>query len=86
MAEYLSQLCHTIAATVAVEIIVLGGGVMQTPGLIDAIQNAAEKLDRGYLPIRTRQRIVLPEIAQGSGVVGSLLLSELASRSDRQPR
>ncbi|NTZ43196.1 ROK family protein [Altererythrobacter sp. SALINAS58] len=86
IAEYLGQLCHTLAATVAVEIVVLGGGVMQTPGLIDATRNAADMLDQGYLPGRARQRIVMPQLVPGSGAVGSILLGQLALQAGHHPR
>ncbi|MEL7690569.1 ROK family protein [Citromicrobium bathyomarinum] len=78
VAGYLAQLCHTAFATVAVETIVLGGGVMQTPGLLDAVRERTFALGAEYLPGRSRQQIVAPKLGQDSGISGALQLAARA--------
>ena len=75
---YLAQLCHTIFAGMAIETIVLGGGVMQSPGLRDAIRDQAFALGAGYLPGHSRQRIVAPGLGDDAGICGALLLAQQA--------
>ncbi len=78
VAGYLAQLCHTAFAAVAVETLVLGGGVMQTPGLLDAVREKTIALGADYLPGRSQQRVVAPKLGQGSGICGALLLASQA--------
>lgn len=40
-AFYLAQLAATLYFTLGIELIVFGGGVLKTPGLIEALQEAA---------------------------------------------
>ena len=76
--EYLAQLCHTLFATCAVEIIVVGGGVLATPGLRERIALRAAALNASYLPGTGRQRIVAPALGGNSGLAGALLLADRA--------
>ena len=78
VAGYLAHLCHTTFSTVAVETIVLGGGVMQTPGLLDAVREKTFALGAEYLPGRSRQQIVAPKLGQDSGISGALQLAARA--------
>ena len=78
VAGYLAQLCHTAFATVAVETIVLGGGVMQAPGLLEAVRERTFALGAEYLPGRSRQQIVAPKLGQDSGISGALQLAARA--------
>lgn len=78
IAGYLAQLCQAIAAVTAVERVVLGGGVLKTPGLIDRIRLAADRIDGGYLPGRARRTIGLPRHGDEAGVRGALLLARQA--------
>ena len=78
VAGYLAQLCHTTFATAAVDTIVLGGGVLQTPGLLEAVREKTFALGAGYLPGRTRQQVLAPGLGQDSGICGALLLAARA--------
>ncbi|WP_370177640.1 ROK family protein [Alteriqipengyuania sp.] len=78
VAGYLAQLCHTTFATVAVDTIVLGGGVMQTPGLIERVRERTFAIGAEYLPGRSRQEVVAPGLGQDSGICGALILAERA--------
>jgi fructokinase len=75
VAYYLGQLCHTLFAATSVEVIVLGGGVMRTDGLLERVQQQADQLDRSYLPGQSKKRIVAPELGDNAGIVGALILS-----------
>lgn len=74
VADYLGQLCHSLFATTASEIVVLGGGVMKTPGLIERIRARCAELGAGYLPGGSRHRIELPGLGENSGICGAMLL------------
>ncbi|MFU7527624.1 ROK family protein [Qipengyuania sp. ASV99] len=78
VAFYLAQLCHTLFAMTAVPIIVLGGGVMQTDGLLGRVRQHASLLDRGYLPGSHCQRIETPKLGEDSGITGALILARNA--------
>lgn len=78
IADYLAQLCHNLFATTAVATIVLGGGVMQTPGLLARVAARAAELGAGYFPGRDRQQIVAPGLGGQSGIVGAMMLAQAA--------
>jgi len=79
IAYYLGQLCHSIFAMTAAEVIVLGGGVTKSPGLFDRICDMAAELDHQYLPGSERHRILPPVLSDNSGICGALMLaSELS--------
>lgn len=75
IADYLAQLCHTIFASCAVEVIVLSGGVAKTPSLIKRTRTKTEALGAGYLPGRERHRIERPGLGDDAGVAGALILA-----------
>lgn len=78
IADYLAQLCHTLIAATAVEIIVLGGGVMKTPGLINRVRDRTATLGNAYFPGTGRHRILPPALGDNSGIIGALLLAQAA--------
>ncbi len=78
VAGYLAQLCHNLFAMLAVEVIVLGGGVTNAPGLFGKIKELVGEIGASYLPGRERQSIVAPALGENSGVVGSLSLAHAA--------
>lgn len=75
IASYLAQLCNTIFAATAAETIVLGGGVLQTPGLLQRIRECAKELGGGYFPGSEQQSIVAPGLGQDAGLTGALILA-----------
>ena len=79
IADYLAQACHTLFAATALEEVVIGGGVAQTPGLIERIAARARELDAGYLPGGIRHRIIAPRLGTDSGITGAMLLAERAA-------
>lgn len=78
IADYIAQACHTLFAMVATERVVLGGGVMGTPGLLDRVRAKVLTLDAGYLPGRSRHIVTAPVLGGAAGLVGALMLAEAA--------
>lgn len=78
IADYIAQACHTLFATLAVGEVVLGGGVANTPGLVERIATHAQKLDAGYLPGGKRHSIIRPRLGGDAGIIGALMLAETA--------
>lgn len=79
IADYIAQACHVLFASVAVEEVVIGGGVAQTAGLVDKAAARARALDAGYLPGGARHRIIAPRLGTDSGITGAMLLAEQAA-------
>lgn len=79
IAFYLAQLAHSLIATTAVEVIVFGGGVMKTNGLIERINEKVSKLGAGYFPGSTKHNILAPGLGQNAGLTGALMLAPLTS-------
>lgn len=78
IAHYIGQLCHALFSIAAVDRIVLGGGVMQTGGLIEAVRESARRFDNGYLPGGIERHIEAPQLGSQSGIAGALLLGGAA--------
>lgn len=75
---YLGQLACAIQATLAPERIVMGGGVMSTPGLIERVRETATALGGGYF----KPEIVAPGLGERSGLLGALAMAmKVASTS-----
>lgn len=75
IADYLAQLAHSLIAMTAAEIIVFGGGVMKTSGLIERVDHRASQLGAGYFPGGSRHKIVSPRLGQNAGLAGALMLA-----------
>jgi fructokinase len=75
---YLGGHMAALMAAVAPDTIVLGGGVMDTPGLIDRVRNAAAAADAGYraTPEEWQRIIVMPGLGSRSGILGALALAQ----------
>ncbi|WP_298468406.1 ROK family protein [uncultured Erythrobacter sp.] len=75
IADYLAQLAHSIVAMTAVEIIVLGGGVMRTHGLLERVNQSATELGAAYFPGGSKHKIVSPGLGHNAGLAGALMLA-----------
>lgn len=75
---YLGGHAAGLMAAIAPDSIVLGGGVMETPGLIDRVRDAACAADQGYraTPEEWRRIIVAPGLGSRSGILGALALAQ----------
>lgn len=82
IAWYLAQLVVAQQAFLAPTRIILGGGVMQTPGLLGRIRDAAARLGNGYFAATADYATLLVEPALGtrSGLLGALALAQAARR------
>lgn len=82
-ADYLAQLALTITLTHRPDAIVFGGGVMQTPGLIDALRRETSTRLGGYLTDKRlsgdlSSYIVPPALGGDAGITGALALARSA--------
>jgi fructokinase len=80
LASYIAQMAYSVALTVGAERIVLGGGVMMAPGLLEATRAALPGLARGYGPAALATAdpeavLVAPGVAPSPGVIGALALA-----------
>lgn len=81
IADHIAQAAHMLFASLAIEEVVIGGGVAQTPGLIARVIERARALDAGYLPGGARHRIITPRLGDNAGITGALMLAEAAARA-----
>lgn len=58
--------------------IVLGGGVMGTPGLIERVRREADRIGNGYFRGKAAEIVVLPGLGDRSGLLGALALAQMA--------
>jgi fructokinase len=72
-AHYLALGVVNLALIASPQCIVLGGGVMRKPGLIDAVRGEVEALLAGYIAM---PRIELPALDGRQGVLGGIALAE----------
>ncbi len=81
IASYLAQLVVTQQALLSPRRIVLGGGVMATPGLIDRVRDEAARLAGGYFGTPDYAALVVPPgLADRAGLLGALALAQRAAR------
>ncbi len=82
IASYLAQLVVAMQAFVAPRRIVMGGGVMQTPDLLERVQKAAHGFAAGYFgdaeTENLTQILTLPGLGDRAGICGALCLAEAA--------
>jgi fructokinase len=76
-ARYLAQAVRTFAYMLAPQRIILGGGVMQQPGLLQAVRNHSADRLAGYgnTPANLDEFIVAPELGQDAGLIGAIGLA-----------
>lgn len=83
IAWYLAQAAATFQAILEPARIVLGGGVMQTPGLLGRIRTAASAAFAGYFVGAADAVIVSPSLGDQVGLLGALALV-LAEEAPRE--
>lgn len=86
VADYLGQLCKALALIAAPERIVLGGGVMATPSLLQRVRREVRRQNNGYVHSLSdagsvERMIVNPGLGDRSGLTGALLLAQSAATS-----
>lgn len=75
IAWYLAQACCTLQAIMEPGRIILGGGVMGTPGLLDRIRVHASSIGKGYFVGNPDDVIVLPALGDTVGLKGALAVA-----------
>jgi fructokinase len=84
-AEYVAQGILAIVLVASPERIVVGGGVMERPGLLTAVRTRMTELNAGYLesPMlgeRIDEYVVAPALGDRAGVLGALALAQASGR------
>jgi fructokinase len=72
---YLGQAVCTFQAIMEPARIVLGGGVMGTPGLLDVVREEATKAGAGYFAGDPAEALVAPGLGTNSGLLGALAVA-----------
>jgi fructokinase len=83
IAWYLGQAICTFQAIMEPERIVLGGGVMNSPGLIEKVRVKAAEAGAGYFRGDPQKVIVAPGLGDRSGLMGALAIAQAAALSPR---
>ncbi len=82
-AEYLALALVNVTWTLSPERIVIGGGVLHAPGLLERVRERVRELSAGYLGApelgeRIDGYIVAPALGDRAGVIGALELAATA--------
>lgn len=77
-AQYLSYGLMNVILLLMPERVILGGGVMQHPGLLDAVQTNLYTIMHDYVPLPADDYIVAAGLGSQSGITGALLLAQNA--------
>lgn len=81
VAFYLGQMVVAQQALLSPQRIVLGGGVMGTPGLLDRVRVEARRLAAGYFGTEDYDALVVPPaLGDQAGLIGALALAQDAAR------
>jgi len=81
VAYYLAQLVVAQQALLSPRRIVLGGGVLGTPGLLDRVRDHAARMANGYFGTHDYATlIVAPGLGDRAGLLGALALAQRARR------
>jgi fructokinase len=78
IAWYLGQAVATWQAVLQPDRIVLGGGVMATPGLLGHVREAATAAGGGYFAGEAQDIVVAPGLGTDSGLLGALAVARQA--------
>lgn len=78
VAWYLGQAIATWQAVLQPGRIVLGGGVMAAPGLLERVALAAAEAGCGYFAGDPREIVVSPGLGSDSGLLGALAVAQMA--------
>ena len=90
-ARYLALGLVAVICVLSPERIIIGGGVMNQPGLLPLVQRGVSAFLNGYLDTAAVGRdidtyIVLPGLGPRSGVLGAIALAEEALHSSGRPK
>jgi fructokinase len=80
IAGYIAQMVVTLQSFMEPGRIILGGGVMGTPALLDRVRAQAKQKGAGYFRGDPEQIIVAPGLGDNAGLLGGLALAMDAQR------
>lgn len=78
IAWYLAQFAVTLQSVLAPDQIIMGGGVMKTPNLLNRVRGMANIFDGDYFAARPEWIIMPPALGENSGMLGAFVLAERA--------
>ncbi len=78
VSKVIADLCVNLLLSFAPQKIIIGGGVMSRPNLLDLVRHHAEDRTGGYLTLKTpiEDLIVTPALGGNSGITGALLIAQ----------
>ena len=76
-AHYIAQVIHNLTMAVAPDAVVLGGGVLDTPGLRDLVREQLVLLNGGYLDLDVDRLTLTPSFGHHSGLLGAAIMAGL---------
>ncbi len=83
IADYLGQFCATLIAFHSPQRIILGGGVMQTPGLLNRIKDKTGQLSQDYFACDPKAIITAPELGNMAGIAGAFELARKVAHVEK---
>lgn len=78
IADYLGQFCATLLALYSPQRIILGGGVMQSAGLMKRVQQSTSAYSNGYFAYDEHNSITAPALDNLSAIAGAFELGRQA--------
>jgi fructokinase len=75
-AEYLALGVLNVVSVLSPQLVILGGGVMNEPGLLELVRRRLTELAAGYVDL---PELVAPALGDRAGVLGALELARLAA-------
>lgn len=75
IAWYLAQMVITLQSIMEPGRIILGGGVMATPGLLDRVKAHASDMGKGYFRGKADEILASPGLGDRAGLLGGLALA-----------
>ncbi len=76
IASYIAQMVATLQSIMEPGRVILGGGVMATPGLLDKVRDQTAALGGGYFRGDAHQIIAAPALGDQAGLLGGLALAQ----------
>lgn len=83
IADYLGQFCTTLMALHSPQRIIIGGGVMQTPELLNRIKDKTGQLSQDYFACDPEATITAPELGDMAGIAGAFELARKVAHAKK---
>ena len=76
IASYIAQLVNTLQSLMEPGRVILGGGVMATPGLLNKVREQAAAFGSSYFRGNAHAIVVAPALGDNAGLLGGLALAQ----------